>query len=82
MSCCISEDEKYLFSCGADHTLRMWDPDTSETIRIFFGHSDKVICCTAKYLNNKLYVFSGILFSMNYKLYQSNSFCTPPPPRP
>ena len=38
----LSPDRKYLVSCSADHTIRLWNVHTTKVIRTFEGHSKAV----------------------------------------
>jgi WD40 repeat protein len=39
----LSADGKLLLTSGTDKTLRLWDTDTGECLRVFEGHTDGVI---------------------------------------
>jgi WD40 repeat protein/serine/threonine protein kinase len=38
----FSQDDKFVLSGGADHTVRMWDIDTLKCLKVFKEHSDEV----------------------------------------
>jgi WD40 repeat protein len=38
----FSPEDDYILSGGADHTIRMWDIESLECLKVFEGHSDEV----------------------------------------
>lgn len=42
--CAFSADSEYLVSAASDHTARLWDLGTGETIRQYQGHHKAAVC--------------------------------------
>jgi target of rapamycin complex subunit LST8 len=42
--CAFSADSEYLVSASSDHTARLWDLSTGETIRQYQGHHKAAVC--------------------------------------
>jgi len=38
----LSPDDRYVVAGGADQTARLWDLETGQTVRVFYGHNDLV----------------------------------------
>ena len=43
--CVFTSDSRYLLASSWDTTLRLWDIETGETVRIFSGHTEWVNAC-------------------------------------
>ena len=40
----FSHDSDFLVTASSDHSLRLWDLESGETIRQYTGHSKAVVC--------------------------------------
>jgi WD40 repeat protein len=43
--CAVAPDSSYIVSASNDNTLRMWNPDTGDTIHTLKGPTDPVRGC-------------------------------------
>jgi WD40 repeat protein len=43
--CAVSPDASFILTASADHTLKLWDPETHQELATLSGHSDAVYGC-------------------------------------
>ncbi|XP_052079469.1 uncharacterized protein LOC127717737 isoform X2 [Mytilus californianus] len=51
----LSQDNKYLVSCSADNTMKLWDMTTEKPVQTMSGHTDEV-WCSAISVDNEIIV--------------------------